>query len=264
MMTTSNSRRGRFAAVAYVALVAISGGMAPRDDRPSATIKLLRVCKDIVLVPGANKDRKGLMAEKRKWENGKILRVKFLDGGPGVQAKVRQHARAWSDDANITFLFVAPNDEAEIRISFLADPGSSWSAVGTDALKFAPGEPTMNFGWLDENSDHATVALVVLHEFGHALGLLHEHQHPQGKIHWNEPNVINYCKTYWGWNEDQVRDQIFDVYYAKDAIIGDFDADSIMMYPVPAGWTTDGFTVGTNRKLSDGDKRFIRQQYPRE
>ncbi len=35
-----------------------------------------------------------------------------------------------------------------------------------------------------------------------------------------------------------------------------------MEYPVPANLTTNGFTIGWNRVLSDGDKAFIREMYP--
>ncbi|WP_437321271.1 matrixin family metalloprotease [Sorangium sp. So ce385] len=40
----------------------------------------------------------------------------------------------------------------------------------------------MNFGWLTLESTQADVESVVLHEFGHALGLIHEHQHPENGI----------------------------------------------------------------------------------
>ena len=35
-----------------------------------------------------------------------------------------------------------------------------------------------------------------------------------------------------------------------------------MMYPIPAAWTTDGFSAGFNRELSGTDKEFIRDAYP--
>ena len=44
---------------------------------------------------------------------------------------------------------------AEVRISFVADPGS-WSALGKDCLitsYFPKNEPTMNYGWLEDNTD---------------------------------------------------------------------------------------------------------------
>jgi len=35
-----------------------------------------------------------------------------------------------------------------------------------------------------------------------------------------------------------------------------------MMYPIPASWTTDGFSVGLNTGLSTTDKTFIAEAYP--
>lgn len=69
--------------------------------------------------------------------------------------------------------------DAEIRIDFQDD--GAWSYIGTDCKDIPLNQSTMNFGWQDEG--------VVLHEFGHAIGLIHEHQNPLGGIKWNKPNV---------------------------------------------------------------------------
>ena len=39
------------------------------------------------------------------------------------------------------------------------------------------------------------------------------------------------------------------------------DPKSIMIYPIPAAWTLDGFSAGFNSDLSEKDKKFIRKQY---
>ena len=116
----------------------------------------------------------------KKWSPGSTVRCLFLDGSPKMRKKVEAQARHWEKYANIKLKFVdaAP---AEIRISFKADPGS-WSAVGRDALNtqyFPKHQPTMNFGWLDDNTDDTEYSRVVRHEFGHALGCIHEHQQPK-------------------------------------------------------------------------------------
>ena len=36
-----------------------------------------------------------------------------------------------------------------------------------------------------------------------------------------------------------------------------------MMYPIPEGFTIDGLVVGFNRILSETDKHFISQAYPK-
>jgi hypothetical protein len=85
--------------------------------------------------------------EKLKlWENGRKLRVKYLDGIPEVQNKVTAIAKEWESVANLTLDFVT-GGAAEIRISF-AEEGFSWSTVGTDALTVGSSAATMNYGWL--------------------------------------------------------------------------------------------------------------------
>ena len=40
------------------------------------------------------------------------------------------------------------------------------------------------------------------------------------------------------------------------------DGHSIMMYPIPKAWTTDGFSADLNRELSPTDQTFIQSAYP--
>ena len=126
------------------------------------------------------------------WENGRTLRVKFLDGMPEVQTKVQAIAKEWEALANLKLEFVA-SGTAQIRISF-AEVDFSWSTVGTDALTVAASKPTMNYGWLEPSTSLREYQRVVRHEFGHALGMIHEHQNPAalGQIPWDKPKVYAY------------------------------------------------------------------------
>jgi hypothetical protein len=36
-----------------------------------------------------------------------------------------------------------------------------------------------------------------------------------------------------------------------------------MLYPIYPGWVTSGLVTGWNDELSDTDRRFIRELYPR-
>ncbi|WP_437532680.1 matrixin family metalloprotease [Sorangium sp. So ce726] len=209
-------------------------------------------------------ERVALIAQKR-WRAGKRLRIRFLDGSPTMQAKVAHYAAEWTRYANISFDF-SGSAYAEIRISFYADRGS-WSALGTDALVqqyFPLHQPTMNFGWLRDDTDETEYSRVTIHEFGHALGAIHEHQNPQGGIKWNEPAVYSYFAgppNYWP-KETTYRNVIAK--YSSDILIGtQFDPASIMLYHFPAALTQNGVGTRSNTRLSQRDIEFIKIAYPR-
>ena len=90
--------------------------------------------------------------------------------------------------ANLTLKFLDDGTPGDVRISFQYD--GSWSVIGTDCQTLSIDQPTMNYGWLDRQTADDEVRRVVLHEFGHALGLIHEHQNPGGEIKWNRDQVI--------------------------------------------------------------------------
>lgn len=121
----------------------------------------------------------------------------------------------------------------------------------------------MNFGWFDDNTPDDEFSRTIIHEFGHALGCVHEHQSPAAAIPWNRDAVYYYYLVNDGWNRAEVDAQIFAEWAAADTQFTPFDPASIMEYPVPPELTTNGFSIGWNRVLSEGDKAFIREMYPR-
>jgi hypothetical protein len=218
-----------------------------------------RVCLDVIL------PRDGFeLATTNAWNNGSRLRVHFLGGSSFLQGKVREYARKWEPHANISFDFVDDPD-AEIRVAFKMD-GTSWSAVGTDALNaewFPPGSATMNYGWLKQGSDEQEFSRVIIHEFGHALGCIHEHQNPAGGIPWNKDAVYRYYADR-GWDKARVDQNIFRKYQLDQSQYSEFDKESIMLYPIDKELTDGKMEVGWNRKLSKMDKEFIGKIYPKE
>ena len=200
----------------------------------------------------------------RIWRPGRILHVAFLEGVSEVHQKVTFYANEWGKYGNITFIFDnIPN--AEIRIAFR--PGASWSALGTEALVeeyFPVGAPTMNFGWLTPSTPDHEYSSVVLHEFGHALGLIHEHQNPGGGLKWNYDAVIKELSgppNYW--DTATIQSNVFAQYDEAQTQYSHFDPTSIMLYPIPSTWVLNDREVQRNYTLSKMDKEFIQTLYPR-
>jgi serralysin len=218
----------------------------------------IRTCIDRRPPPKQSKERLALVKDS-VWQPGDIIRIGFMDGDGSLQDRVRAIATTWTQYADVTFYWGAPGD-ADVRISFKEQ--GSWSAIGTQCRSFPSEGPTMNFGWLTEDSPDQEVHRVVLHEFGHALGCIHEHQNPAGGIHWNKPVVYAY---YEGppnnWSKENVDHNLFETYDKDLTVYTKVDPTSIMMYPIDVRFTTDGFSVGLNADLSAQDIEFIQKVY---
>ena len=227
--------------------------LSPEDLRD------IKACVDRKPAPKGTKERMALVRGSM-WNPGDAIRVSFTDGDPTVQQMVRDAAAEWMEHMSVRLLF-GEDEDAEIRISF-QDQGS-WSYVGTDCTGIPLDQPTMNYGWLTPESTDDAVRRVVLHEFGHALGCIHEHQNPAGGINWNKEVVYAY---YGGppnnWSKEDVDHNLFELYDEDLTVHTNLDGDSIMMYPIDARFTTDGYSAELNTTLSDEDKRFMSECYP--
>ncbi|ASZ13761.1 matrixin family metalloprotease [Chitinophaga pendula] len=252
-----------------LALAALASCQKSNDalvaDDTSQEKDVPHVCvdKDLQQPGGPQTEAAGLTA--KFWPNGKTITVKFLNGTSFVQNKVIQFARQWESYANIRFSFVAANQPAEIRIGFQFNgDGGSWSYIGKDAVGISASAPTMNFGWFNANTSDTEFRRTTVHEFGHAIGLIHEQSSPVANIPWNKEAVYNY---YAGppnyWSRSQVDYNVFFKYGTSGTQYSQYDPASIMHYPVPAAFTTNGFSVGNNTQLSTLDKQFIAKIYPK-
>lgn len=196
-----------------------------------------------------------------KWQKGTTITISFLDGSAKQKAQVKKMAAKWKPFIDLKLSFIT-SKKGMIRISFVSDPGS-WSYIGTECLSIAVNKPTMNFGWLKDNTADAEWERVVVHEFGHALGCIHEHQNPAGGINWNKPAVYNY---YQGppnnWTKAEVDSNLFQTYAVSKTQFTKLDPNSIMMYPIPKEFLLSGDPVGWNLHLSPTDESFIKTTYP--
>ena len=196
------------------------------------------------------------------WKPGTVLDARFLDGPAKLRDRVEKIASEWFEYTDLKLEFGKVAD-APVRISF-KQPGS-WSYMATQALKVQIKEPTVNFGWVNLDTDPAEIQRVVLHEFGHVVGLHHEQQNPLSAIKWNRRKVY---EAFTGppnhWSRQQVDQMFFAIwtpgYYPVHKV---FDPQSIMMFPIAKELLRSGPEIGWNRSLSSVDKQFAAALYPK-
>jgi hypothetical protein len=223
------------------------------------------------LTPGTDPARfEAIVVNETKWVNHTVLHYYFFDretdGERVFQADGTSQWRPWTTDKahqdvvrdafdqwkalgiGLEFVEVASREEAEIRIGFMEGDGS-WSYLGRQVLDRGVNERTMNFGWdLLRSPREADTAR---HEIGHTLGLPHEHQNPNAGIVWDEEKVFaNLGGPPNHWSRDKTQWNILRKIEPDTVQGSNWDPDSIMHYPFPAGG------------LSARDLAWVRAFYP--
>lgn len=236
-----------------------------------------------------NQEQADYLFSKRRWDPGSKILVAFNGGDVKLHRAIEQQAKLWEKYANIEFDFGYDRAKnayrmwsksdfyrvAHIRIGF-SEPGY-WSLMGTDSMSYPANSASMNFHDFADNNLELLPSrwkTVILHEFGHALGLHHEHQHPicNQDIRWEsgpsgEPNVYEIFQTWQRWSRPKVNINLQPQYNA-DFISSIPDKKSIMMYAMPSQVFKNGehslcFIKVENKNLSDLDRLGAKIAYPK-
>jgi serralysin len=185
---------------------------------------------------------------------------------------VMRFARRWTEvsKGKVNFFFDrydGTTNRPDLRVSFDTTKGSN-SYIGSDALNVPKNKATMNFGWIPLQGgagvDTIVIQEVVLHEFGHAIGLVHEHQSPGANIPWDTTALYEYYERTQDppWTEEQVNSNILQRYAERDVDYNRYDVLSIMHYSIDNDLTIGDFETGWNTVLSVKDSMLVNRLYP--
>jgi serralysin len=206
----------------------------------------------------AGKDRQA-MVDRSKWRIGDTITISFLDGDEVVRKRVREVAEEWISrtEANLRFAWRDDTNDTLVRITLRGR--GQWSLIGTDCKRRDKSIATMALGGLTAASPDADVRRKTLHEFGHLLGMVHEHKLTDAPIQWDRQAVYDELET--RWSKQTIDENLLDPIVAGEHNATAFDPESIMIYPISASWTLNGFRSEYNLDLSKRDIEFIRKQY---
>lgn len=222
---------------------------------------------------------RGVVARAITWRPGQTVKVCFKAGSRGAQERVIRVAREWMQFANVVFDFHEGGGPRQctggedIKIDFVDNKGW-WSAYGTISRQR---DPSMNLQFFGVDTPRYTngqpvseleLRRIILHEFGHALGMMHEHQSPNAEC----DKEINWDAAYrmgaqMGWDKDMVHAQMRQLANADEFNMTTVDRRSIMHYSLAPDLFTQGRQskcwVPDNNDLSEQDRMFIASIYPR-
>jgi hypothetical protein len=203
---------------------------------------------------------------------GATIKISFLGGTPQARTKVVASAREWMQHANLVLDFgqqratddrriYQPGDGSHVRISF-SRPGYC-STVGTDALSVRPPLETMSFQLFDiAPPPEARFRGVVLHEFGHMIGLSHEHQRPEARCDWDWRVIYEELSgppNNWSRETIDHNMQPYSYFTNPDLRATAHDRASVMHYAFPARYYRSGAAsrcyIGQKCPVRDGRAR---------
>lgn len=214
-----------------------------------------------------------------RFDPSEPVRVCFFEGSVSLRAKIASIANRWAEisetslkldfgDINAPRL-CSTKEFNHIRVGFRYK--GYWSLVGRENIELAAQiEQTMNLERFNTvPPPNGRFERVVLHEFGHALGLYHEHQ-----------NELSHCEKEYKWEVVKADLMGPPNFWSSEQVdynmriipglgeSGPFDAKSIMIYAFPSKFYQKGEAshcfAHEATTLSDGDMAGLRRLFPKD
>jgi hypothetical protein len=191
------------------------------------------------------------------WDVGSSLYITFINGSKQLHQKVMQIGNEWSKYANIKFV-ERETGESNVRIAF-NDSGLIKTAIGVMNNLFPQDEPT---SYIDTSTMQSAILFnsIVLHTFGHLMGLQHENVVPLNGRKWNFLALDKYSIRH-EWDESDMKRRIIDPYSASVSNSLVADRKSVMYYAPKEDWVNEKPSP-LNDSLSKMDKTIAALSYP--
>lgn len=206
------------------------------------------------------------------WKPEKSLKVSFDNNSdPKLIEEILFVANEWSRHCSMFFIEEKKYELSDIYVSLKKGFGF-YSAIGLQSKVFiAKNKPSMNLdpNWGLESGFSTKKELryrycksMVMHEFGHALGLIHEHQREDRPFSINVKYVKNNFEKLGMPSYDAAKENIIKTYQNINVSRSRFDYKSIMIYPLTKNVISENFKINIPYNLSKIDKIKIGKIYP--